>query len=291
MSKEENFTIEEIETQAEEVRQALDSLNDYIEQYRVAKKYGRSALKCGVVKSAVMRGKSCHTATWRLSENSSIHTGVRAHHRCMTFFGVTSDFDHNSRHLTPTTLNCGATEISNFRRNTMNYKQKFGYTALGAAIILVGMVVGSIVSSPLVAQHNGVFDGVKCRRLTVVDEAENREIILNQKGIVILDKAGQPAIGLSSVDDGNSISIFGEDGHVAIGLMTGEEQDAIVLSGNLMKKNAITLVVRETANAILINNKTGESAITLLSSNHSLLGNDIVVHDQAGNTRWTTKRR
>ena len=28
----------------------------------------------------------------------------------MTFFGMTSDFDHNSRHLTPTTLNCGATQ-------------------------------------------------------------------------------------------------------------------------------------------------------------------------------------
>lgn len=170
----------------------------------------------------------------------------------------------------------------------MNYKQKFGYTALGAAIILVGMVVGSIVSPPIAAQHNEVFNEIKCRQLTVVDEAGNREIILKQRSVVLLDKAGQPAIGLSFTDEGNSISIF-KDGHVAIGLMTGEEQDGIVLSDNLTKKNAITLAVREAANAILINNKTGESAITLLSSNHSLLGNDIVVHDQAGNTRWTTR--
>ena len=173
----------------------------------------------------------------------------------------------------------------------MNYKQKFGYTALGAAIILVGMVVGSIVSPPLVAQHNGIFDEVKCRRLTVVDEAGNREIILNQKGIVILDKAGQPAIGLSSVDDDNSISIFGEDGQVVIALMTGKEQNMITISDNLTKKGAITLAVREGTNAILINNKTSEkSAIVLHSSFHSLLGNGIVVYDQVGNTRWVTDK-
>ena len=83
---------------------------------------GRSALKCGVVKSAVMRGKSCHTATWRLSEKSSIHTGFRAHHRCMTFFGVTSDFDHNSRHLTPTTLNCGATSFWTIEKKSLNQR-------------------------------------------------------------------------------------------------------------------------------------------------------------------------
>ena len=34
----------------------------------------------------------------------------------MTFFGVPSDFDHNSRHLTPTTLNCGATDKGAFQR-------------------------------------------------------------------------------------------------------------------------------------------------------------------------------
>ena len=29
--------------------------------------FGRSALKCGVAKSPVIRGKSCHTALWGVS--------------------------------------------------------------------------------------------------------------------------------------------------------------------------------------------------------------------------------
>ena len=51
----------------------------------------------------------------------------------------------------------------------MNYKQKFRYILLGATLILVGIVAGSIVSPSLVAQHNGVFEEFKCRRLTVVN--------------------------------------------------------------------------------------------------------------------------
>ena len=39
----------------------------------------------------------------------------------------------------------------------MNQKQKFGYTVLGALIMLVGIGVGSIVSPPLIAQRDGVF--------------------------------------------------------------------------------------------------------------------------------------
>ena len=42
ISKKKDFTIEEIETQAEEVRQVLDRLNDCIEKYRVAKKHQTS---------------------------------------------------------------------------------------------------------------------------------------------------------------------------------------------------------------------------------------------------------
>ena len=58
----------------------------------------------------------------------------------------------------------------------MNYKQKLGYTCLGAAIMLIGIGVGSIVSPPLIAQRNGVFDEVNCSRLSIFDESK-REVI------------------------------------------------------------------------------------------------------------------
>ena len=51
----------------------------------------------------------------------------------------------------------------------MNYKQKLGYTALGAAIMLIGMWVSPLISPQVTAQHNGVFDEIQCRKLTVVD--------------------------------------------------------------------------------------------------------------------------
>ena len=41
---------------------------------------------------------------------------------------------------------------------------------LGAVIMLIGLAVGAIVSPPLGAQRNGVFDEITCRSLNVVDE-------------------------------------------------------------------------------------------------------------------------
>lgn len=52
----------------------------------------------------------------------------------------------------------------------MNHKQKLGYMALGAGIMLVGLVIGAIVSPPLIAQRNGVFDKIVCREIEVVDK-------------------------------------------------------------------------------------------------------------------------
>ena len=39
----------------------------------------------------------------------------------------------------------------------MNHKQKFGYMALGAGIMLIGLVVGAIVSPPIFAYGDGKF--------------------------------------------------------------------------------------------------------------------------------------
>ena len=47
----------------------------------------------------------------------------------------------------------------------MNNKQKFGYTLLGALIMLIGIGVGAIVSPPLIAQRNAVFDEIVCNQL------------------------------------------------------------------------------------------------------------------------------
>ena len=60
----------------------------------------------------------------------------------------------------------------------MNYRQKLGYTVLGAVIMLVGLNVGSILSPSLVAQNNGVFDEIECSVLRVINKNGNPAILL-----------------------------------------------------------------------------------------------------------------
>ena len=94
----------------------------------------------------------------------------------------------------------------------MNYRQKLGYTALGAMIMLVGMSVDSILSPLSVAQSNGVFDEIQCSTLTVVDEI------------------GEPAISLSSYDDGNAMMIYNRAGKIAFGVAATADDNSIILN-------------------------------------------------------------
>ena len=108
----------------------------------------------------------------------------------------------------------------------MNNKQKFGYTVLGAVIMLVGMGVGSIVSPPLIAQGDGVFDEIKCTKLIVVDKAGKTAIHLSARedgnGIAVYDTAGQKAIALTAVELGNSVTVYDKTGKAVVDLMAIE---------------------------------------------------------------------
>ena len=59
----------------------------------------------------------------------------------------------------------------------MNRQQKLGYMVLGAVIMAVGIGLGAVVSPPLIAHRNGVFDEVVCGKLTVVNEKGIGEIV------------------------------------------------------------------------------------------------------------------
>ena len=64
--------------------------------------------------SSEIGGHACkivHTAISHSSEKSSMNTGFRGVLPVYDIFGCASDFASNFRHLTPTTLNCGATEL------------------------------------------------------------------------------------------------------------------------------------------------------------------------------------
>ena len=53
---------------------------------------------------------------------------------------------------------------------------------LGAVIMLVGLAVGAIVSPPLIAQRERVYDKIQCRELEVGDENGNQVIGLRGNG-------------------------------------------------------------------------------------------------------------
>lgn len=105
----------------------------------------------------------------------------------------------------------------------MNHKRKFGYTVLGAVIMLVGIGVGSIVSPPLIAQSKGVFDEVRCSKLMVYGKHGTRAIRLvalkTGNSVTIYDNKGKPAIHLAALETSNNITVHDSDerkGSIAI---------------------------------------------------------------------------
>ena len=111
---------------------------------------------------------------------------------------------------------------------------------LGAGIMLIGLAVGTIVSPPLIAQRNGVFDKITCRELEVLDENGNEAIVLSTElinrdnepkanGVLVLDKRGNGGgIHLICGAQKNWIQVSGEGAIESINLSVGEQRDASI---------------------------------------------------------------
>ena len=194
----------------------------------------------------------------------------------------------------------------------MNYRQKLGYAAWGAAIMLVGMGLGDIVSTPLIAQKSGLLNKIQCSGLTVMDKHGNPAVILyagdeGGNGIVLFNQAGREAASLHTNDDKNSLSIFDEDAKLAVSVRsTAKGRDFALFDehGNMMisllavKGSARLVTIYDdngTAvvnlgsfnefenNHISIHDKAGKTAINLTSN---IGGNGVGIYDKAGNTIW-----
>ena len=97
----------------------------------------------------------------------------------------------------------------------MDYKQKLGYMALGAVIMLVGMGSAFVFSPPLSA-HDSEY--IVCKGLTVVDNKGNDAIRLTvgerRNFIVVYDKTGKKAVGLHTDGTGNGVVVFDKMGDI-----------------------------------------------------------------------------
>lgn len=94
----------------------------------------------------------------------------------------------------------------------MNHKQKCFYTVLGALIMLIGIGVGAVVSSPLIAQRNSVLGEIQCTGLTVVDMSGEPAILLHTSElanrVIIRNSSGKDGSRLSAGKVANRVAVY-----------------------------------------------------------------------------------
>ena len=177
----------------------------------------------------------------------------------------------------------------------MNSKQKVGYTLLGAVIMLVGIGVGAIVSPPLIAQHNGVFDEIQCSTLRVIDKSGKDvvHIAASEDGnaVTVVDRSGNRAVQLVASENGNAVTVFNRSGNRAIQVgaketMKGNEYSVDVFdkAGNTAINLGTTEVGEVSVNGVIIHGRTGQEQIVLGTAiDHA---SAIVIVDRAGKVKW-----
>ena len=109
----------------------------------------------------------------------------------------------------------------------MNHKQKWGYMALGAGILALGIIIGQFVTPDIEAQSNGVFDKITCREIEVVDK-DGETTILVGDGDIFFHKGGGTAF-MGAHEHGGSVLIHGKGGSIEI--RTHEDGGIVVVSG------------------------------------------------------------
>ena len=150
----------------------------------------------------------------------------------------------------------------------MNNKQKFGYTLLGALIMLIGIGVGAIVSPPLIAQRNAVFGEIVCNQLKVVDKYGKEAVLLVAReianGVIVCNKEGKSVISLSAFEDeDNSISVRDDAGNLSIHLKARDSSSSVVVYDKM--QGAISLNTHKSGNGVYVFDKTGKEGIALTS--------------------------
>ena len=97
----------------------------------------------------------------------------------------------------------------------MEHKVNVRDMALGAGIMLIGLAVGAIVTTLLIAQRDDMFGEIQCSRLVVVDETGKPAITLatdakehglpeKQNALIVYNKSGVKAVVIGTYRDTES---------------------------------------------------------------------------------------
>ena len=161
---------------------------------------------------------------------------------------------------------------------------------LGAVIMLIGLAVGAIVSPPLIAQRDGVFEKIVCHELEVVNKSGTRAVSLRsgddgKNDVLLYDGFGRKAITLNATTfepmSGNALQIHSHRGDIGISLLVN----------NQPKVNGIT--VGSVVNPLNFKNLDLENLdLENLASSMAILlrstqdGNSIRIFDEERGKQW-----
>ncbi len=102
-------------------------------------------------------------------------------------------------------------------------KQKIRYAFFGSVVTFALMAMVAVGVSPLIAQRDGMsrsedpdeasrFDEIQCTKLTVVDKAGKKAIVLDAmeeaNHIVLYDQKGHPGLHLWASEGEHSINVL-----------------------------------------------------------------------------------
>ena len=180
--------------------------------------------------------------------------------------------------------------------------------------MLIGLAVGAIVSPPLVAQRDSVFDKITCRELRVVTESGKVGIRLGSSDsggnvISINNKFGRPAMLFFVEDYGNRIIIYDSEEKESLRFLAplgyndltvrnklGGDNTGIKLSTSTSMnrvevydtagKNAVVLHGDRDTNGVYILDKSDRRAISLTHTAPPFDSNYIKVRNQKGKVEW-----
>ena len=146
---------------------------------------------------------------------------------------------------------------------------------LGAVIMFIGLAVGAIVSPPLDAQRNGVFDEIQCTKLTVVDNMGKPAVRLGSyenwgNGVIVYNKQGKGAVRLRSNALGNGVVVYNKQGNEAVALDTDEHGGIVNVSGK--DSGSASMFTRENGGVVRVKGKDGGGAVMSTNEDGGIVG-------------------
>ena len=163
--------------------------------------------------------------------------------------------------------------------------EKLQYMVIGAILMAVGIGIGSIFTSPLVAQRSDKFDTLICRKLFVVNEDDEPIVSIlstpDADGIVIFDRMGEKAIDISNSLKGRGIKVMSPNtDEAAAFLAVSEDMNALGIN-DAMGKPAVAIATRAESNsrALTVFNDTGK---TVLSIDNTIDSTVMFISDKNG---------